>query len=165
MNVYSQIDLFIDIAEVWNIYSATCYIQDNIQKWLLQSNKYYWNFRMIIVANSASFLKSFILVVDIRFKHQVHVMTKTYASAKSYHVIPIEIIGVSLQLIWSCKLSFKVILEERICIPTFWRVCCLSLIIATEMHKVTINDNYLYQLFMLCVKPWIQANTQHSPYL
>ena len=78
-------------------------------------------------------------------------MTKTYASSKSYHVIPIEIIGVFLQQICSCKPSFKVILEERICITTFWRVCCLSLIIATEMRKLTINNNYLYQLFMLCV--------------
>ena len=64
MNVYSQIDLFIGIAEVRNIYSATCYIQI-YKKWLLQGNEYYRNFRMIIVANSASFLKSFILVVDI----------------------------------------------------------------------------------------------------
>ena len=64
MNFYSQIDLFIGIARVRNIDSATCYIQID-KKWLLQGNKYYWIFRMIIVANSASFLKSFILVVNI----------------------------------------------------------------------------------------------------
>ena len=45
--------------------------------------------------------------------------TIPYHSAKSYPVTSIEIIGVSLQLICSCKPSCKVILEERICILTF----------------------------------------------